>query len=89
MRCLEACSYFSGVFVPIYDTFGAGVVEYIVSHAEIEFIFVSEKNCRQLRDVVKAMGSKAKQIREICIWSDFSDTDETNMKAAIEVAPCC
>jgi len=69
----------------MYDTLGADSVVYVAEHSEMEFVFVSEKNCQALSQVVKSLGDKSGQIREICIWSDYSSVDENELNACIQV----
>ncbi|KAJ0979965.1 hypothetical protein J5N97_015439 [Dioscorea zingiberensis] len=45
---MEACNGYSLICVPLYDTLGAGAVDYIIKHAEIEFVFVQDKKVKQL-----------------------------------------
>ncbi|KAJ3676054.1 hypothetical protein LUZ60_003466 [Juncus effusus] len=43
---MQACSGFSFVCVPLYDTLGSGAIDYIVDHAEIDIVFVHEKKIK-------------------------------------------
>ncbi|XP_047311914.1 long chain acyl-CoA synthetase 1-like [Impatiens glandulifera] len=45
---METCSAHSLICVPLYDTLGAGAVEFILDHAEVEFVFVQDKKLKQL-----------------------------------------
>uniref|UniRef100_A0A5B6ZVT6 Long-chain-fatty-acid--CoA ligase n=2 Tax=Davidia involucrata TaxID=16924 RepID=A0A5B6ZVT6_DAVIN len=45
---MEACSAHSLICVPLYDTLGSGAVNYIIDHAEIDFIFVQDKKVKEL-----------------------------------------
>lgn len=76
---------FSAVCVPLYDSLASNATEYILTHAGIEFVFVSEEKCCSLSETIKGMGNNASQIRGVCIWSDFSNVDESKMKTAIQV----
>ena len=71
----------------MYDTFGQDVLEYVMGQSEIEAIFVAEKNCKALGKLVQSMQSRAHQIRGICIWSDYSNTSQTDILAAKQVTP--
>ena len=71
--------------VPLYDTLGPDAVEHAILHGEIEFIFVSEKHCKALGNVVEHMGTKARQIREVCLWPDYSNVQESDITHAVEV----
>ncbi|KDP25300.1 hypothetical protein JCGZ_20456 [Jatropha curcas] len=45
---MEACNAHGLYCVPLYDTLGAGAVEYIICHAEVSIAFVEEKKIREL-----------------------------------------
>ncbi|KAJ0978635.1 hypothetical protein J5N97_014109 [Dioscorea zingiberensis] len=45
---MEACNGYSLICVPLYDTLGPGAVDYIVEHAEIDFVFVQDKKVKEL-----------------------------------------
>ncbi|KAM0954529.1 putative long-chain-fatty-acid--CoA ligase [Dioscorea sansibarensis] len=49
---MEACNGYSLICVPLYDTLGAGAVDYIIEHAEIEFVFVQDKKVKQVRSLI-------------------------------------
>ncbi|KAG0498018.1 hypothetical protein HPP92_002709 [Vanilla planifolia] len=43
---MEACNGYSLICVPLYDTLGAGAVDYIIEHAEIDVAFLEQKKVR-------------------------------------------
>ncbi|KAJ8538631.1 hypothetical protein K7X08_029927 [Anisodus acutangulus] len=45
---MEACNAHGLYCVPLYDTLGAGAVEFIISHAEVSIAFVEEKKVPEL-----------------------------------------
>nr|KJB19005.1 hypothetical protein B456_003G080500 [Gossypium raimondii] len=45
---MEACNAHGLYCVPLYDTLGAGAVEFIICHAEISIAFVEEKKINEL-----------------------------------------
>nr|AAM28872.1 long chain acyl-CoA synthetase 5 [Arabidopsis thaliana] len=45
---MEACNAHGLYCVPLYDTLGAGAVEFIISHAEVSIAFVEEKKIPEL-----------------------------------------
>ncbi|KAJ8748643.1 hypothetical protein K2173_008088 [Erythroxylum novogranatense] len=45
---MEACSAHSLVCVPLYDTLGPGAVNFIVNHAEIDYVFVQDKKAKEI-----------------------------------------
>jgi long-chain acyl-CoA synthetase len=45
---MEACNAHGIYCVPLYDTLGAGAVEFILCHAEVEIAFTEEKKIEQV-----------------------------------------
>ncbi|KAL9271915.1 Long chain acyl-CoA synthetase 4-like protein [Drosera capensis] len=45
---MEACNAHGILCVPLYDTLGAGAVEFIIRHAEVSIAFVEEKKLPEL-----------------------------------------
>uniref|UniRef100_A0ACD5VFD4 Uncharacterized protein n=1 Tax=Avena sativa TaxID=4498 RepID=A0ACD5VFD4_AVESA len=45
---MEACNAHGIYCVPLYDTLGAGAIEFILCHAEVEIAFVEEKKVEEL-----------------------------------------
>ncbi|XP_022721389.1 long chain acyl-CoA synthetase 4-like isoform X2 [Durio zibethinus] len=45
---MEACNAYGLYCVPLYDTLGAGAVEFIICHAEVSIAFVEEKKIDEL-----------------------------------------
>jgi len=76
---------FSAISVPLYDTLAPNATAYILTHAGIEFVFVSEKKCSTFSATVKAMGTNASQIRGVCIWTDYSKIEDSKINAAVQV----
>ncbi|KAE8660567.1 Long chain acyl-CoA synthetase 1 [Hibiscus syriacus] len=48
IMAMEACGAHSLVCVPLYDTLGPGAVNYIIDHAEIDFVFVQDTKVKEL-----------------------------------------
>ncbi|KAL6986399.1 Long chain acyl-CoA synthetase 4 [Sarracenia purpurea var. burkii] len=59
---MEACNALGLCCVPLYDTLGAGAVEFIICHAEITIAFVEEK---KISEVLKTLSSTTKYLRTI------------------------
>ncbi|KAL5791980.1 hypothetical protein ACOSP7_000574 [Xanthoceras sorbifolium] len=61
IEAMEACNAHSLVCVPLYDTLGPGAVNFIIDHAEIDFVFVQDKKAKQLLnpDCISAQRLKA------------------------------
>ncbi|KAG6420189.1 hypothetical protein SASPL_116709 [Salvia splendens] len=63
---MQACNAYGLYCVPLYDTLGAGAVEYIICHAEISIAFVEEtKISEEQRQVAGNFSSN------IYSWSEF------------------
>ncbi|WOK91383.1 long chain acyl-CoA synthetase 4-like [Canna indica] len=45
---MEACNAHGIYCVPLYDTLGAGAVEFILCHAEVQIVFVEEKKIAEV-----------------------------------------
>ncbi|KAL6544156.1 Long chain acyl-CoA synthetase 4 [Orobanche gracilis] len=59
---MEACNANGLYCVPLYDTLGAGAIEYIICHAEITLAFVEEK---KISELVKTLSGAAKFLKTI------------------------
>uniref|UniRef100_A0A3Q7IF77 Long-chain-fatty-acid--CoA ligase n=1 Tax=Solanum lycopersicum TaxID=4081 RepID=A0A3Q7IF77_SOLLC len=57
---MEACNAHGLYCVPLYDTLGAGAVEFIISHAEVAIAFVEEKKVPEL---LKTFPNAAKYLK--------------------------
>ncbi|CAL5430014.1 unnamed protein product [Camellia sinensis] len=59
---MEACNAHGLYCVPLYDTLGAGAVEFILCHAEVTIAFVEEK---KIPEVLKTFPSATKYLKTI------------------------
>lgn len=59
---MEACNAYGLYCVPLYDTLGAGAVEFIICHAEVSITFVEEK---KIPELLKAFPTAAKYLRTL------------------------
>nr|CAD1822246.1 unnamed protein product [Ananas comosus var. bracteatus] len=59
---MEACNAHGIYCVPLYDTLGAGAVEFIICHAEIQIAFVEEK---KIVEVLKTFPTTTKLLKTI------------------------
>ncbi|KAK9282252.1 hypothetical protein L1049_005166 [Liquidambar formosana] len=48
IAAMEACNAHSLICVPLYDTLGPGAVNFIIDHAEIDFVFIQDKKVKEL-----------------------------------------
>ncbi|KAK7358526.1 hypothetical protein VNO77_00458 [Canavalia gladiata] len=59
---MEACNAHGLYCVPLYDTLGAGAVEFTICHAEVSIAFVEEK---KIQELLKTFPNAAKYLRTI------------------------
>ncbi|GAV65773.1 AMP-binding domain-containing protein [Cephalotus follicularis] len=59
---MEACNAHGIYCVPLYDTFGADAVEFILCHAEVSIVFVEE---RKIPEVLKTFPNATKYLKTI------------------------
>ncbi|KAG9457767.1 hypothetical protein H6P81_002275 [Aristolochia fimbriata] len=45
---MQVCNGYSLICVPLYDTLGPSAVDFIIRHAEIDFVFVQDKKVKEL-----------------------------------------
>ncbi|XP_078428224.1 long chain acyl-CoA synthetase 4-like [Wolffia australiana] len=59
---MQACNAHGILCVPLYDTLGAGAVEFILCHAEVSIAFVEEK---KIPEVLKTFPNSTKYLKTI------------------------
>lgn len=59
---MEACNAHGLYCVPLYDTLGAGAVEFIISHAEVSIAFAEEK---KIPELLKTFPNSTQYLRTI------------------------
>ncbi|KAK7318109.1 hypothetical protein RJT34_02807 [Clitoria ternatea] len=59
---MEACNAHGLYCVPLYDTLGAGAVEFIICHAEVSIAFVEEK---KISEILKTFPNAAKHLKTL------------------------
>ncbi|XP_042504095.1 long chain acyl-CoA synthetase 4 [Macadamia integrifolia] len=62
MISMQACNAHGLYCVPLYDTLGAGAVEYIICHAEISIVFAEEK---KIPEVLKTFPMTTEYLKTI------------------------
>ncbi|KAI3774760.1 hypothetical protein L1987_49322 [Smallanthus sonchifolius] len=80
---MEACNSNGITYVPLYDTLGANVVEYIINHAEISLVFVQDKKIPAILSCVPNCSSNLKTI------VSFGNVSESQRKEAMEHGVDC
>ncbi|KAK4418523.1 Long chain acyl-CoA synthetase 4 [Sesamum alatum] len=66
---MQACNAHGLYCVPLYDTLGAGAVEYIICHAEISIVFVEET---KISEVLKTFPSTEKYLKTIVSFGEVT-----------------
>ncbi|KAI5655337.1 hypothetical protein M9H77_32524 [Catharanthus roseus] len=74
---MEACNAHGLYCVPLYDTLGAGAVEFIISHAEVTIAFIEEK---KIPELLKTFPNATKFLKTIVSFGKVS----TQQKEEIE-----
>ncbi|XP_010506759.1 PREDICTED: long chain acyl-CoA synthetase 1-like isoform X3 [Camelina sativa] len=67
---MEACAAHTLICVPLYDTLGSGAVDYIVEHAEIDFVFVQDT---KINGLLEPDCKCAKRLKAIVSFTNVSD----------------
>ncbi|GKV40045.1 hypothetical protein SLEP1_g47725 [Rubroshorea leprosula] len=65
---MEACNAHALYCVPLYDTLGAGAVEFIICHAEVSLAFVEEK---KIPELFKTFPNSTKYLRTIVSFGNI------------------
>jgi long-chain acyl-CoA synthetase len=81
-KLLQACNGYSLICVPLYDTLGAGAVDYIIDHAEIDVIFIQDK---KIKEILSPNCKSAKRLKALVAFTSatreqIKDADEIGMK---------
>ncbi|KAI4301538.1 hypothetical protein L6164_034806 [Bauhinia variegata] len=74
---MEACCAHSLLCVPLYDTLGPGAVNFIIDHAEIDFVFVQDKKVKEL---LNPDCKSAQRLKAMVCFTSL--TEEEKAKAA-------
>ncbi|KAG2326062.1 hypothetical protein Bca52824_008790 [Brassica carinata] len=69
---MEACAAHTLICVPLYDTLGSGAVDYIVDHAEIDFVFVQDT---KIKGLLEPDSICAKRLKAIVSFTNVSEED--------------
>lgn len=76
---MEACAAHSLICVPLYDTLGPGAINYIIDHAEIDYVFVQDK---KVKEVLSPDCSSARRIRSMVSFTSFEEDEKTKAESA-------
>lgn len=70
---MQACNGYSLVCVPLYDTLGAGAVDYIIDHAEIDVVFIQDK---KIKEILSPNCKSAKRLKALVAFTSAT-TEQT------------
>lgn len=79
---MEACNAHGIYCVPLYDTLGAGAIEFIICHAEVEIAFVEEK---KIGELLKTFPASTKFLKTIVSFGNVS-LDERKAVESFDLA---
>ncbi|KAK4400951.1 Long chain acyl-CoA synthetase 5 [Sesamum angolense] len=74
---MEACNAHGLYCVPLYDTLGAGAVEFIICHAEVTLAFVEEKKNSEL---LKTFPGAAKYLKTIVSFGKVTSQQKEDVE---------
>ncbi|RLN28391.1 long chain acyl-CoA synthetase 1 [Panicum miliaceum] len=79
---MQACNGCSLICVPLYDTLGAGAVDYIIDHAEIDVVFIQDK---KIKEILSPNCKSAKRLKALVAFTSatreqIKEADEIGMK---------
>lgn len=69
---MKSADFCGALTIPLYDTFGADAVEYIIKHSAVKVVFVSAD---QLTTIKKILPSVKDQVVQVVVWSNVPGTD--------------
>ncbi|KAL1209146.1 Long chain acyl-CoA synthetase 3 [Cardamine amara subsp. amara] len=67
---MEACNAHGLYCVPLYDTLGAGAIEFIISHAEVSLTFSEEK---KISELLKTAPKSTKYMKNIVSFGEVTN----------------
>ncbi|KAF8698195.1 hypothetical protein HU200_035714 [Digitaria exilis] len=74
---MEACNALGVCCVPLYDSLGAGAVEFTICHAEIQIVFVEEK---KIGELLKTCHTTSKYLKTIISFGGVTNDHKDEAK---------
>nr|XP_043612785.1 long chain acyl-CoA synthetase 4-like [Erigeron canadensis] len=74
---MEACNAHGLHCIPLYDTLGAGAVEFIIGHAEVSIAFVEEK---KIPELLKAFPNAGQYLKTIVSFGQVTPEQKEQVK---------
>lgn len=83
IMAMEACNAHSLICVPLYDTLGPGAINYIIDHAEIDYVFIHPHKVKELLNPDCSSNTRLKLT--VCFTSFTEEENQKARNAGIEV----
>ncbi|XP_041022164.1 long chain acyl-CoA synthetase 1-like isoform X1 [Juglans microcarpa x Juglans regia] len=83
VTAMEACNAHRLICVPLYDTLGPGAVNFILDHAEVDFVFVQDKKVKEL---LNPDCSHAQRLKTLVCFTSMEEEEEKTA-AGIGIKP--
>ncbi|KAM7521389.1 hypothetical protein LguiA_011291 [Lonicera macranthoides] len=80
---MEACSAYSLICVPLYDTLGSGAVNFIIDHAEVDSVFIQDKKVKEL---LNPACPHAQRLKLIVSFTSLTN-EEKDKAASMDIKP--
>uniref|UniRef100_A0A7N0ZX83 Long-chain-fatty-acid--CoA ligase n=1 Tax=Kalanchoe fedtschenkoi TaxID=63787 RepID=A0A7N0ZX83_KALFE len=80
---MEACNAHSLICVPLYDTLGPGAVNFIIDHAEVDYVFAQDK---KLKQILSPDCVSAQRVRALVSFTSLTQ-DEKDAATKIGIKP--
>ncbi|KAG0452152.1 hypothetical protein HPP92_025827 [Vanilla planifolia] len=74
---MEACNAHGIYCVPLYDSLGAGAVEFIICHAEVQLAFVEEK---KIAELMKSFPTVAKFLKTVVSFGTITSEQKVEFE---------
>ncbi|MQM08025.1 hypothetical protein Taro_040875, partial [Colocasia esculenta] len=74
---MQACNAHGIYCVPLYDTLGAGAVEFIICHAEVSIVFVEEK---KIVEILKTFPNSTKFLKTLVSFGKVTPEQKEEME---------
>ncbi|KAL6181866.1 hypothetical protein ACLB2K_048514 [Fragaria x ananassa] len=74
---MEACNAHGLYCVPLYDTLGAGAVEFIICHAEVSLAFVEEK---KIPELLKTLPNASKYLKTLVSFGNVTPDQKESVE---------
>ncbi|KAL2935135.1 Long chain acyl-CoA synthetase 1 [Bienertia sinuspersici] len=69
---MEACSAHSLICVPLYDTLGPGAINFIIDHAEIDYVFVHP---HKVGELLNPDCTSSKRLKSVVCFTSFTEEE--------------